>query len=228
MQNYLVSSVAYNSASTEDFQKVAEETTGLKLEYFFKEWIYGENYPKYTYGWTANEATNMLNLTVTQTKNTVPEYFSMPIDIKIITSLGESTTTIFIDKATQTIQIAKPMGEVKQVLFDPDNKILSDASEVNISTSITGIEPENDLVEWSISPNPTDSQCTIDFALKQNAKTQITVFDMMGKKVKELADEKLDVGKYVRTISINNFPAGKYMVRLSIENKYFGKILVVK
>ena len=228
LQNYLVSSVAYNSAVTEDFQKVAEETTGLKLDYFFKEWIYGESYPKYTYGWTVNDATAMLNLTINQTKNTIPEYFSMPVDIKIVTSQGESITTVFIDKASHLIQIAKPAGEVTQVVFDPDNKILKDVTEVKISSSITGTEPENNLVEWSISPNPADGQVVVSFYLKQNANTQISVVDMMGRNIKQLAEEKLPIGKYSKTIPLTNFPAGKYLIRLGIENKYFGKILVVR
>lgn len=231
LQNYLVSSVAYNAATTEDFQKVAEETTGLKLDYFFKEWIYGENYPKYTYGWNAiaaNDGTSTVKMTITQAQNTTPAFFSMPIDIKIITEQGETTTTVFIDKTTQDIEIPKVKGTVSQVVFDPNNKILKDATEVKISLNITGTEPENDWVEWSVSPNPTDNQVLIDFSLKQNAKTQIKVFDMMGRDVKELAEEKLTVGKYSKTISLNNLPAGKYLVRLGIENKYFGKILVVK
>ena len=228
LQNYLVSSVAYNSAVTEDFQKVAEETTGLKLDYFFKEWIYGESYPKYTYGWTVNDATAMLNLTVNQTKNNIPEYFSMPVDIKIVTSQGESITTVFIDKASHLIQIAKPAGEVTQVVFDPDNKILKDVTEVKISSSITGTEPENNLVEWSISPNPADGQVVVSFYLKQNANTHISVVDMMGRNIKQLAEEKLPIGKYSKTIPLTNFPAGKYLIRLGIENKYFGKILVVR
>ena len=228
LQNYLVSSVAYNSAVTEDFQKVAEETTGLKLDYFFKEWIYGESYPKYTYGWTVNDATSMLNLTVNQTKNNIPEYFSMPVDIKIVTSQGESITTVFIDKASHLIQIAKPAGEVTQVVFDPDNKILKDVTEVKISSSITGTEPENNLVEWSVSPNPADGQVVVSFYLKQNANTQISVVDMMGRNIKQLAEEKLPIGKYSKTIPLTNFPAGKYLIRLGIENKYFGKILVVR
>jgi len=39
--------LAYSTAVTEDFQAVAEQVSGQKLDYFFKEWIYGENYPTY-------------------------------------------------------------------------------------------------------------------------------------------------------------------------------------
>ena len=47
--------LAYNSATTEDFKRVAENVSGMDLNYFFSEWIYGENYPKYTYNWSLDE-----------------------------------------------------------------------------------------------------------------------------------------------------------------------------
>ncbi|WP_435354422.1 M1 family aminopeptidase [Emticicia sp. SJ17W-69] len=229
LQNYLISSVAYNAASTEDFQKVAEETTGLKLEYFFKEWIYGENYPKYTYSWNINETSEKLKLSISQTQNSTPAFFSMPIDINIVMTDGKViTNTVFIDKASQEIELTKPIGAISQVIFDPENKILKDVSENKVQSSITGVEPSSSLVEWTISPNPADNQVIIDFSLKQNAKTQITVFDLMGRNIHELAEEKLTIGKYSKTVSLNNLPAGKYLVRLGIENIYFGKILVLK
>lgn len=229
LQNYLISSVAYNAATTEDFQKVAEETTGLKLDYFFKEWIYGENYPKYMYSWNINETSEKLKLSISQTQNTTPAFFSMPIDINIVMADGKViTNTVFIDKASQEIELTKPIGAISQVIFDPENKILKDVSENKVQSSITGVEPSSSLVEWTISPNPTDNQVIIDFSLKQNAKTQITVFDLMGRNIQELAEEQLIVGKYSKTVSLNNLPTGKYLVRLGIENNYFGKILVLK
>ena len=41
----------YGVATTEDFQEVAESVCGLDLDYFFQQWIYGENEPTYTVGW---------------------------------------------------------------------------------------------------------------------------------------------------------------------------------
>ncbi len=56
LQNYLTDQeLAYGVATTEDFQRVAEEVSGKDLEYFFNEWIYGENYPKYNFAWNYEE-----------------------------------------------------------------------------------------------------------------------------------------------------------------------------
>lgn len=229
LQNYLTSPLAYNSATTEDFQKVAEQTTGLNLDYFFKEWIYGESYPKYSYGWTTTKTTDgssVVTLKVTQTKNTSPEYFSMPVDIKIITTQGETITTVFIDKATQDIEIQNIKGEINQVIFDPENKILKEATEVKIT--LTGKEPVSELIEWQISPNPTINEVLVDFTLKQNTTTQITVYDVSGRKIKELPEEKLSADRYTRSIKLNDFASGNYIVRISFGNYSQAKVLVVR
>jgi aminopeptidase N len=229
LQNYLVSPLAYKSASTEDFQKVAEQTTGLNLDYFFKEWVYGESYPRYTYGWTAAKAANSsttITLRVTQTKNTTPEYFSMPVDIKIITPQGEMVTTVFIDKATQDIEIPNIKGEVSQVIFDPENKILKDAKEVSVMP--TGKEPISEMIDWKISPNPTTSEVLVDFTLKQNTALQITVYDVLGRKVKELPEEKLSADRYTRNIRLSDLAAGNYIVRIGFGNYSLSKVLVVR
>ncbi|MBA4853306.1 M1 family aminopeptidase [Emticicia sp. BO119] len=229
LQNYLVSPLAYNSATTEDFQKVAEQTTGLNLDYFFKEWVYGESYPKYTYGWTTAKTADglsILSLKVTQTKNTTPEYFLMPVDIKIITSQGETITTVFIDKATQDIDIPNIKGDVSQVIFDPENKILKEVTEVQITP--TGKEPISELIDWKISPNPTTNEVFVDFTLKQNTVAQITVFDVLGRKIKELPEEKLSADRYTRSIKSNDLVAGNYIVRISFGQYSFAKVLVVR
>ncbi len=47
--------LAYDVAETSDFQRVCESISGMKLDKFFDAWIYGENYPKYTYTWGFSE-----------------------------------------------------------------------------------------------------------------------------------------------------------------------------
>ncbi len=234
LQTYIASPLAYDAAVTEDFQKVAEEVSGVKLDYFFKQWIYGENYPKYTYTWNTTETSEILKVTVSQTINTNPVVFSMPIDFTIVMADGSSsTTTVFIDKESQEIELKKPKGVISMVVFDPDLKILKDVTEKKVQVSVTATEPKNDLVEWTISPNPADNQnaepqCIINFSLKKTSTIQLVIFDKLGRKLKELAPENLISGTYSKQISLSEFSGGTFLVRLGIDDKYFGKVLVVK
>ncbi|MFY7910111.1 MAG: M1 family aminopeptidase, partial [Emticicia sp.] len=229
LQNYLKSNVAYGAAVTEDFQKVAEETTGLKLDYFFKQWIYGEGYPKYTYSWNTAETSKELKITIAQSSGTNPVVFSMPVDIKIVMADGsESLSTVFIDKATQEIMFSKPQGVISQVIFDPENKILKDVIENKTVSAVTGNEPESNLVSWNIFPNPADNQVVVDFNLAKKAEVELEIFDKLGKKLKSEAVENLIFGNYSKQISLSEFSSGIFLVRLRINDQYFGKTLIVK
>ncbi|UTA69803.1 M1 family aminopeptidase [Emticicia sp. 21SJ11W-3] len=229
LQNYLNSPLAYQSATTEDFQKIAESTTGLNLDYFFKQWIYGENFPVYTYAWDVRPTsvgTTTLTLKITQEKNTTPAYFTMPVDIKIVTASTEFTTTVFVDKETFQIEVPNLKGEVLEVIFDPENKILKNVKEER--PSLTGVEPKVDFVDWKILPNPAADEVSVDFSIKQNTSLSISVFDSSGKKIKALPDEKLSVGKYSRKIELQNLPAGNYIIRLSCGGYSQAKVLAVR
>ena len=229
LQNYLVSSVAYAAATTEDFQKVAEETTGLKLDYFFKEWVYGEGYPKYTYTYNPSETSKELKIQIVQSSGINPIVFSMPVDIKIVMADGsESLTTVFIDKANQEITFSKPQGAISQVIFDPESKILKDVSENKVALAITGSEVESTLVSWNIYPNPADNQLVVNFGLSKQAEVEVEIYDKLGKKLKSEAIEVLRFGNYFKRISLNEFSSGIFLVRLRINDQYFGKNLIVK
>ena len=96
--------LSYGVATTEDFQAIAEEVYGQSLDYFFQEWIYGENYPKYTVNWgttLVDDNTFQIDMNITQEMNSNPQFFTMPIQIKIYTDLGDTTSKIFNDAQNQ-------------------------------------------------------------------------------------------------------------------------------
>jgi hypothetical protein len=118
--------VAYGVAVTEDFQAVAENVSGLDLDYFFQQWIYGENYPKY-HSWFSKSLisgnTWNLSLLITQDANTNPAFFTMPIQIKVTRAIGDTIVTVFNNSSSQLFNIAIE-GEPLSIVFDPGNWIL--------------------------------------------------------------------------------------------------------
>ena len=50
MRDY-VSSHAHREASTEDFQRVVERHVGQSMQWFFDQWVYGVEIPRYEYSW---------------------------------------------------------------------------------------------------------------------------------------------------------------------------------
>ena len=115
----------WSYASTEDFQAVVETISGLDLDYFFQEWIYGTFRPEYRYSylWEPNPGGGWkIYLFLRQVQTTEPTFFTMPIDAGIVTPDGEESRTVFNDRQGQGFVLyteTQPLG----VQLDPDRWI---------------------------------------------------------------------------------------------------------
>ncbi|MCU0344918.1 MAG: M1 family metallopeptidase, partial [Ignavibacterium sp.] len=109
LQSYAADpNVAYGVAVTEDFQAVAESVSGLDLDYFFQQWIYGENYPKYSIVWSKQNINGNLYdlaLKITQNVNSNPSFFTMPIQIKVNFASSDTLITVFNNAQVQNLNI---------------------------------------------------------------------------------------------------------------------------
>ena len=125
-------SVRYGVATTEDFQAIAESVSGMNLNYFFQQWIYGENYPKYRSWFSKNLISGNtwnLSLLINQDANSNPIYFTMPIQIKVTRAVGDTIVTVYNNSASQQFNI--PInGEPLSIVFDPNNWILKTHSTI--------------------------------------------------------------------------------------------------
>ena len=88
--------LAYNAASTADFQKISEDISGQNLELFFQQWIYEEGYPKYEMSWW-HDGNETYKVKIDQIQSS--GLFSMPIDLNFSGSIGPLLidTTIVVE-----------------------------------------------------------------------------------------------------------------------------------
>lgn len=99
---YNESRFRFGTATTEDFQALCEAVSGKKLDRFFRQWIYEEYYPSYTYSWRSipSGSNYEIQLDIQQTQtNTI---FWMPIDVTITTAAGDTTVVVWDSLASQT------------------------------------------------------------------------------------------------------------------------------
>ena len=198
--------LAYNVATTEDFERVAENVSGLDLSYFFSEWIYGQNYPKYSFGWASKEVLNnnySVLIEVNQSVNNTPVYFTMPIQIRITTSTGVQNVTIFNNQLSQTFEI-QVTGQPTAVEFDPDNWILKDVSKVILPDSVNGKVP----AAYSLSQNypiPFNPGTIIKYQIPVSGNVSLKIYDDLGKEVAVLTE-----GFHSAGIFSNNFDIRRY------------------
>ncbi len=222
LKEYLIEpGLSYNVATTEDFQRIAERVYGKSLDYFFKQWIYGENYPKYTVGWSSKQINgDLFHLTfrLKQNVNTNPQFFTMPVQIKITTNKSTIFTSVFNDQQDQG-WIIPISGQPLSVSLDPDNWLLEDV------VGNTDLEDEESIPShFYLSqnyPNPFNPETTISYTIPSNVKGEtinvtLKVFDVLGREVATLVNEFQQAGTYNSKFSIINYKlsSGVYFYRL--------------
>ncbi|WP_337864565.1 M1 family aminopeptidase [Ignavibacterium sp.] len=233
-------SVAYGVAVTEDFQSIAESVSGIDLDYFFQEWIYGENYPRYNVDWSKNQINDSiwnLRVTINQLTNSNPAFFTMPIQINVARiSLSDTLITVFNNQQNQEFNI--PIyGAINSMSFDPNNYILK-----NLSVTVD-VEDENKLpVNFSLEqnyPNPFNPSTKIRFVNPASSLNPVTkgegtlvtlkVYNILGNEVATLVNEEKPAGVYEVEFNASALSSGIYFYTL-ITNSFVEtkKMLLLK
>jgi len=112
----------YGSATTEQLRDVLEQVSGRDLDAFFEQWIYGEYYPIYSYGWTEGPGANQITLTIDQVQ-TNTGLFTMPIEVHVHSAAGGQGFTVENSEASQSY-VLDVNDVVSSVEIDPNKWIL--------------------------------------------------------------------------------------------------------
>ncbi len=217
--------LAYNSATTEDFKRVAENVSGMDLNYFFSEWIYGENYPKYTYNWSLDEISSsnyQVTLNISQTTNTNPVFFTMPIQIKITTASGDTLFTVMNNRQQQQFKF-NLASQPSDLSFDPNNWILK-TDTLAVTSVNDNFKIETFRLEQNY-PNPFNPATKIKYTIpasyvgNENLRSvQLKVYDILGREVATLVNEKKQPGEYEVEFDAKNLTSGVYFYKLQAGN----------
>lgn len=123
----------FKNVETADLQKAMEESSGKKLDWFFKQWIYGGGHPKLEVSQTYDAKSKTLKLTVNQVQKSdelTPAAFVLPMEIEIITAKETKTERIEVKKRTQVFSI-KTNAKPTEILFDKNEKIPLKTVKIN-------------------------------------------------------------------------------------------------
>ncbi len=120
---------AYDNATTEDFQSICEDVTGIDLGYFFQQWVYGDNYPIYRFstktvktpGTGASGYDTYVHLS--QVHDTDPQVFTAPIDFQFWYGPGYTIVSAWNDQRVQDV-VLHTTFEPDSIFFDPHNWLL--------------------------------------------------------------------------------------------------------
>ena len=204
----------YKTASTADFQRNCEEVSGKNLQYFFNEWVYGEKYPQYSYRADVTKQPSSYRVTVTirqSTQTTDPTFFTMPVDVRFVGPLEDTTIVVFNNQQDQVFVFSLAQAP-DSVELDPNGWILKDVENTTSGVDMQPV-PATYILEQNY-PNPFNPGTTIRFSIPQAQIVRITVFDIQGQEIQTIVNDKMTEGKHSIVWDASGLSSGIYFYRL--------------
>ncbi len=135
IKNYLADpELAYSYAKTPDLQNHFEAQSGVDLDEFFADWVYGQGHPSYQLTWSQSD--NTLFLTVYQSQShTSVSFFEMPLPVKITGTGGETLWLRLENISNDQLFTENVNFIIAQVQFDPDFQLISQNNSVTLKNN---------------------------------------------------------------------------------------------
>jgi hypothetical protein len=76
-------------------------------------------------------------------------------------------------------------------------------------------------------PNPFNPVTTIQFALPEAGYCSLTIYDMLGSKIRVLINENLPAGRYNARFNGTDYASGTYIYELKVNDKRFTKKMIL-
>ncbi len=207
----------FDFSTTKNLQGHLEAASGLSLQEYFKDYFYGEGFPKYNIKWEA-KADNKVTLRISQSQSSNKvNFFEMALPI--LFSNGSETKLVRLDHNVnnQYYEIELPFKCTK-VEFDPAMWLISRFNVVT-ETMVSNVNDQviNDIV---IYPNPIKNELNIRSENSSIIGMHLIVQNVLGKVVKStlITDQAIDckelapgsyilkiLNRYGKELSVNKF-----------------------
>jgi hypothetical protein len=113
----------------------------------------------------------------------------------------------------------------------------NDSRDMNITPAMGVIEVRrinkavklNDLEKIIVFPNPTQGEVVVQFKIEQESQTEISVTDMVGRKMIEILNTKVPVGEYKYNVNLTYLDNGFYLMSIKTDTQIStSKIIINK
>lgn len=180
---------AYGNVVTPDFQAVCESVYGQDLNWFFDEWIYDWEYPRYVYTYWQSGA-DTVRVIVSQ-EQTIGPIFTMPIDFRLGTSTGDTIVVGWVDESPESLTFAFEGANTDSFAFDPDDWVLKLVRyEPGIAEKQNLYNQRGKKTYITASPNPfaksTEIKLFSEMSLESKEAVFLYIYDIAGRLVTSL------------------------------------------
>ncbi|RYD55102.1 MAG: T9SS type A sorting domain-containing protein [Sphingobacteriales bacterium] len=204
-------------ANTEDLKNKAEQIYGYDLDTFFDQWVYKEGFPTYGGKWYQSGNAVYVQLTQSTSKPASVAAFSMPLELKLRSTTGDTVVKIYNNSNLQTYTFAWDRT-MTGVQVDPEDHVLNRSSAIMKDPKLAVRAFDISTIE--ILPNPADSQWEVR---NLPADVRLTLIDISGRTIwKGRADSTTEI------IPASQLPTGNYILNISAKGMQPQQVKLLK
>ena len=93
--------------------------------------------------------------------------------------------------------------------------------------SQVGVEENESLTQLEVYPNPVNQFANINFSMTQKGAIDIALFDMLGRKITQVYEGKMNAGNQSIILNAESLEDGLYFVKIQMNNQTITKKIVV-
>lgn len=215
----------YKSATIPDFKDKLEAVTGQELDWFFNEWIYLPNHPKYNNSYSiSNLGNGKWNVRFTARQVTLVNYWQMPVELNIrFLDLTDTTVRVFNSYNGEFFDFQfdkQPTG----LVFDPNNDIVLKEGTTIVGTEEALSDPGEAV---TVYPSPFNNEVNIRFYLNEAGGAKLTIIDQFGKQVWDSVYPTGTAGIQEMKLDTKFLASGVYFLHLQTKD-YTSTVKLVK
>ena len=225
LRNYLSDpQLKYGFARTADLQRNFEITSGVDLDYFFKQWYEGEGYPSFNVQWY-QDSNNIATIKISQTTSVPSSVSFFRVPLQLTFKNGSQEKTIIVDNIVNNQVVTAEIDfKAHRVLIDPDQYIISKNNKATHTTfaKMQSLEPV------TVSPNPFTDKVNISFQQPGGKEILFELYDSFGHAVVNKTITA-DGSKQIFSLDVpSNLTPGNYILIVSADEKSVTRYLLKK
>ncbi len=128
-------------------------------------------------------------------------------------------------KPLTTLSVGDSILNSASIFFDFNAPIYTNTAVTEIVLP-TFIPEVKEPFDFSLFPNPTTSEMTVSFSLKQKSNIEIKLYNSLGQHITTITDSSNDAGNNTITFSTANLPPGIYHLQFSVDGEVVTKKVV--